>query len=174
MRAIPVASAALLGVGALASCAPGAVAGHGDHYVMSVGYDVVPSTVAPGGQVTLLVDRDTSGCRGRVVVSSDVFDAVTVAPRASRATARVDRDALPGAVYRVTFTCGSLGAVKDLTIAGGRASGSTPFPRGVHAGGGGSSAGLDLGDVALGTVLVAGSVGTAYRLSRRRTGERGV
>ncbi|MFF3334587.1 hypothetical protein ACFYWX_34460 [Streptomyces sp. NPDC002888] len=173
MRAIPVASAALLGVGALASCAPGVVAGHGDHYVMSVGYDVLPSTIAAGGQVSLLVDRDTSGCRGRVTVSSEVFDTVTIAPRSTRATALVARDATPGAVYRVTFMCGGLGAVKDLTIAGGRPAGPSRVPGGVHAGAGGSSSGFDLGDVALGAALVAGSLGAAYRFTRRRTASDG-
>ncbi|MET7452634.1 hypothetical protein ABZT03_12180 [Streptomyces sp. NPDC005574] len=175
MRAIRVASAALLGVSALALSAPAAVAD--DHYVMSNGYSVLPSTVAPGGQVVLQVDRDLSGCAQTVTVSSSVFDTVTIPPRRTVATAAVAWDASPGAVYRVTFTCGGLSAVKNLTVAGGRHDGPTPLPvspyRGVHAGEGGSIAGFDLKEIGLGLALVTGSVAVAYRLSRRRAGEDG-
>ncbi|MFJ1968018.1 hypothetical protein ACIO93_05055 [Streptomyces sp. NPDC087903] len=175
MRAIRAASAALLGVSALALSAPAAVAD--DHYVMSNGYSVLPSTVAAGGQVVLQVDRDASGCKGSVTISSGVFDTVTIPPRSSVTTAGVDWDARPGAVYRVTFTCGGLSAIKDLTIAGGRPADITPVPvppyRGVHAGEGGSIAGFDLKEIGLGLALIAGSVTAAYRLSRRRAGEDG-
>lgn len=174
MRAICVASAALLGMSALASCAPAALAnGDGDHYVMSNGYSVLPSTVAAGGQVALQVDRAVSGCRGSVTVSSQVFDPVTIPKGSSSAVTLVDRDARPGMTYRVTFTCGGVSAIKDLTIATAPQPVPVvprPVPHGVHAGEGGSVAGFDLQEIALGAALIAGSVGAAYRLSRRGSG----
>ncbi|MFI1029077.1 hypothetical protein [Streptomyces sp. NPDC020951] len=167
MRAIRVASAALLGVTALTFCASAAVADD-DHYVMSNGYSVLPSAVAAGGQVTVEVDRHTSGCRSSVTVTSEVFDAVVIPRGSSSAVVLVDRDARAGASYRVTFSCGGLSAVKELTIVGGR-----PVPQGVHAGEGGSVAGFDLEEIGLGAALIAGSVGAAYYFSRRRAGEDG-
>lgn len=178
MRAIRVASAALLGVTALTFSAPIAAASDDDnHYVMSNGYSVLPSTVAAGGQVALRVDREISGCRSSVTVSSGVFDTIVIPRRSSSAVAEVDRDARPGASYRVTFSCGGISAVKELTIAGGRPFDPTPVPypvpRGVHAGEGGSVAGFDLRKIGLGAALIAGSVGAAHHFSRRRTGEDG-
>ncbi|MGQ4361948.1 hypothetical protein [Streptomyces sp. SAS_272] len=176
MRAIRVASAALLGVTALTCFAPAAVASDGDddHYVMSNGYRVLPSTVAAGGDVVLQVDRVTSGCRSAVTVTSGVFDTVDIPKRSTSAVARVDRDAKPGASYRVTFDCGGVSAVKELTIAAVRPDPLRPQPpRGVHAGEGGSFAGFDLQEIGLGAALVAGSVGAAYRVARRRTREDG-
>ncbi|MFH9547942.1 hypothetical protein [Streptomyces sp. NPDC017435] len=176
MHAIRVASAALLGLTALTLSAPAAVASDDDnHYVMSNGYDVLPSTVAAGGRVTLQVDRATSGCRSSVTVHSGVFDTVVIPRGSSSAVAVVDRDARAGASYRVTFDCGGISAVKELTIAGGRPVDPLPLPypvpQGVHAGEGGSVAGFDLEEVGLGAALVAGSVGAAYRFARRRAGE---
>ncbi|MEU1182401.1 hypothetical protein ABZ464_33125 [Streptomyces sp. NPDC005820] len=172
MRAIRVASAALLGMTALTLTASAAVASDDGHYVMSEGYRVLPSTVAAGGQVTLLVDREVSGCKGSVTVTSGVFDAVTVPRGSTSAVALVDRDARPGALYRVTFTCGGLSAVKELTIAAGHGPVPTPYPlpHGVQAGEGGTVAGFDLKEIGLGAALIAGSVGTAYHLARRRKG----
>jgi hypothetical protein len=48
------------------------------------------------------------------------------------------------------------------------------FQHGVRAGEGGTIAGFDLKEIGMGTALIAGSVGAAYYLSRRRTGEEGV
>ncbi|MCZ9344716.1 hypothetical protein NGM37_43910, partial [Streptomyces sp. TRM76130] len=45
--------------------------------------------------------------------------------------------------------------------------------KGVRAGEGGTVAGFDLRNIGLGSLLVAGSVGAAYHLSRRRPGEDG-
>ncbi|MHC3467495.1 hypothetical protein ACYF6T_02160 [Streptomyces sp. 7R007] len=171
MRAIRVASAALLGAGALVCSAPAAVAGN----VTPFGFSVLPSTIAAGGQVTLQLDRD-GGCRGAATVTSAVFDTVTIAQGRSSATAKVDWDAKPGAVYQVTFTCDGVSGSTDLTIAGGRPVGPTPVPnphRGVHAGQGGSIAGFDGKEIGLGAALIAGSVGAAYHFSRRRTGADG-
>ncbi|MCX4766845.1 hypothetical protein OG562_38950 [Streptomyces sp. NBC_01275] len=179
MRAIRVASAALLGVTALAFSAPAAVASDDDgHYVMSNGYTVLPATIAAGGQITLQVDRSASGCRSSVRVTSGVFDTVTIPGGSSSAVTTVDWDAKVSAAYRVTFSCGGLSAIKDLTIASGRGAGPTPapypVPRGVHAGEGGSSlGGFDLKEIGLGAALIAASVGAAYHFSRRRSGEDG-
>ncbi|MFB7595360.1 hypothetical protein [Streptomyces sp. NPDC056160] len=58
---------------------------------------------------------------------------------------------------------------------GGRGGGKPEhFQHGVRAGEGGTIAGFDLKEVGMGTALIAGSVGAAYYLSRRRTGEEGV
>ncbi|MFR9799685.1 hypothetical protein ACL02U_27890 [Streptomyces sp. MS06] len=170
MRAIRVASAALLGVGALSLAAPAAVA-TSDHDVTPFGFSVEPSTIAAGGQVRLRLERDDGGCKGAATVTSGVFDTVTIPRHRSTATARVDRDARPGAVYEVTFTCDRVSGSTPLTIAGGHSTELTPVPRGVHAGQGGSVAGFDLGRIGLGAALVTASVGAAYRLVRRRSGD---
>ncbi|MGN9758279.1 hypothetical protein [Streptomyces sp. SD31] len=165
MHAIRIASAALLAVSALAMAAPAAQA-RGDASGFWV--NVLPTTVAPGGQVKLRA----TGCDQSVAVSSGVFDTVTI-PR-GRTTTRVtvDRDARPGAVYEVSFYCGTFWQSVDLTIAGGRPGPMRPHPQhGVHAGEGGSLAGLDLKEIGLGGALIAASLGTAYHLSRRPTGE---
>ncbi|MFF1724100.1 hypothetical protein [Streptomyces sviceus] len=176
MRAIRVASAALLGVTALALSAPAAVA-TGDTDITPFGFSVVPSTIAPGGQVALLLERDHGGCKGSATVTSGVFDTVTIPPFKSYATAGVDWDAKPGAVYRVTFTCDGVSGSTGLTIAGGRRGGPTPVPlnpdRGAHAGAGGSIADFDAKELGIGALLIAGSIGAAYHFSRRRTGDDG-
>ncbi|MFF9126796.1 hypothetical protein ACF09J_26535 [Streptomyces sp. NPDC014889] len=57
---------------------------------------------------------------------------------------------------------------------GGRGGGgSEHYRHGVRAGVGGTVAGFDLKQIGLGTALIGGSLGTAYCLSRRRTGEEG-
>ncbi|MFF4249670.1 hypothetical protein ACFY1L_00455 [Streptomyces sp. NPDC001663] len=179
MRAIRLASAALLGISALAFSAPAAVAYGDGHNITPFGFSVVPSTVAAGGQVTLQVNRDHN-CRGPVTVTSPVFDPATIRPGHSAAMRTVDWDAKPGAVYRVTFTCDGVSGSTDLTIAGGGRPDHhrpTPLPfnpnRGVHAGEGGSIAGFDLKEIGMGAALIAGSVGTAYHFSRRRSDEDG-
>ena len=176
MRAIRVASAALLGVTALTFSASAAVA-KGDNNITPFGFSVLPSTIAAGGQVTLMLDRDNGGCKGSATVTSAVFDTITMPSNKSQATAVVDWDAKPGAVYQVTFTCDGVSGSTGLTIAGGRPVGPTPVPinpnRGVHAGEGGSLAGFDLKELGMGAALIVGSVGAAYHFSRRRSGEDG-
>ncbi|MFI9155116.1 hypothetical protein [Streptomyces sp. NPDC053367] len=175
MRAIRVASAALLCVTALGCSAP-AVA-KGDENITPVGFSVLPSTITAGGRITLLVDRDRGGCKGTVTVSSGIFETVSIHAGRSSASTTVDWEARAGAMYRVTFTCDGVSGSTDLAIAGGRPVGPTPMPltppRGVHAGEGGSLAGFDLKEIGLGAALIAGSVGAAYHFSRRRTGEDG-
>ncbi|MFS8197721.1 hypothetical protein ACLVWQ_03445 [Streptomyces sp. CWNU-52B] len=174
MRAIRVASAALLGMTALALAPSVAFAGDDEdenHNITSFGFDVTPSTIAAGGRVTLSVN----GCKSETKVTSGVFDTVTLHKGQSRASATVDWDAKPGAVYEVTFRCGRESGHTDLTIAGGRPDDPThnPVHRGVKAGVGGTAGGFDLGEIGLGAALIAGSVGAAYHWSRRRTGEHG-
>lgn len=177
MRAIRVASAALLGLTALTLTAPAALA-KGDDNITPFGFSVLPSSIAAGGQVTLRIDRSGGGCKGPATVTSAVFDAVTILPHHSQATADVDWDAKPGAVYKVTFICDNVSGSTDLTIVGGRSTHHpVPLPvvppHGVHAGEGGTIAGFDLKEIGLGAVLIAGSIGAAYRLSRKRTAEDG-
>ncbi|MFH8218180.1 hypothetical protein ACH4C2_03165 [Streptomyces sp. NPDC018057] len=70
---------------------------------------------------------------------------------------------------------GSYGGDDEDEGRGGRGGGKPEhFQHGVRAGGGGTVAGFDLKEVGMGTALIVGSVGTAYYLSRRRTGEEGV
>ncbi|NSL43190.1 hypothetical protein, partial [Streptomyces sp. 8P21H-1] len=158
MRAIRVASAALLGMTALTLAMPVAVAeGDGDREgggkggITSFGFDVTPSTIAAGGRVTLTVE----GCRKKTEVTSGVFDPVTIRKGESTGTATVDRDAEPGAVYEVTFRCGNETGRTDLTIAGGRPDDPAhpPARRGVKAGLGGTADGFDPGEIALGAAL---------------------
>ncbi|MCH5670994.1 hypothetical protein [Streptomyces gilvus] len=170
MRAIRVAAAALLGVSALAFCAPAALAGT----ITPFGFSVLPSSVAPGGEVALRLQRD-GGCGGPATVSSAVFDTVAIPRGSSVATATVYWDASPGAVYQVTFTCDGASGSTGLTIAGGRPVGPTPVPvnpvdphRAVQAGEGGSIAGFDLKEIGMGAALILGSVGAAYHFSQRR------
>ncbi|MET9390313.1 hypothetical protein ABZY20_07840 [Streptomyces sp. NPDC006624] len=174
MRAICVASAVLLGAGALTSCLPPAdAAGRNDF-----GFSVEPSTVAPGDEVTLSVERNRA-CRGEAAVNSPVFDMVTIPPRESWTTAVVDWDARPGAVYDVHFECDESSGTARLTIDDGPTPPPTPHPthpkhhphKGVHAGEGGTLAGFDLKELGLGAALIAGSLGAAYHFARRRTGE---
>ncbi|WP_060889507.1 hypothetical protein, partial [Streptomyces scabiei] len=159
MRAIRVASAALLGAAALSLTAPAAHAARaGD--ITSFGFDVAPSTVAPGGQVLLRVD----GCHHRTTVSSGAFDAVVIPRGHSSATATVDRDARPGTVYEVLFQCGDESGRTDLTISSGHPTHHpTHYPtRGSHAGEGGTVAGFDAHEIGLGAALVAGALGVAW------------
>ncbi|MEU8649817.1 hypothetical protein [Streptomyces sp. NPDC048737] len=175
MHAIRVASAALLGLGALALPAPSAVAADGG--TTPFGFSVLPSTITAGGQVTLRIDRNNGGCKGDVTITSGIFDSVRIAAHRSSATTTVDFDIKVGAVYRVTFTCDGVSGSTGLTVGGARPGTPTPVPdavpRAVRAGAGGTLAGFDLREVGLGTVLVVGSVGAAYHFSRRRAGEDG-
>ncbi|MEU7583216.1 hypothetical protein AB0B50_37205 [Streptomyces sp. NPDC041068] len=170
MRAIRVASAALLTATALTLTAPTAsAAAVGEENVTAFGFSVSPTTIAAGGQVTLNVD----GCDGDTKVTSGVFDDTTIPKGQKSATAQVFWDAKPGAMYEVTFTCNGSnpGSDKtDLTIATGRPDSHTVH-KGVKAGVGGSLGGLDLHEIALGSALILGTIGVAYYKTRRRTGE---
>ncbi|MDQ0846852.1 hypothetical protein [Streptomyces sp. V1I6] len=175
MRAIRAASAALLGAAALALTAPTAAAVNNTPY----DFNVTPSTVAAGGRVTLTA----GGCPSTTTVTSGVFDTVTI-PSNGAATATVDRDARPGAVYSVQFNCiGRIGTV-DLTIAGGTASptasptasstrtATTAPPQGVRGGVGGSFDDMNAAEIAAGGALVAAAATATVLVVRRRSTSR--
>ncbi|WP_137992307.1 respiratory nitrate reductase subunit gamma [Streptomyces vilmorinianum] len=203
MRAIRVAPAALLVTAtttvtaAAAVClgAPTAVADEGTgNNITSFGFSVSPSTVAPGGTVTLKSD----GCEvPTVTVSSGVFDTVTL-NEGHAGTATVDADAKVGAEYQVTFDCKGEKGTTPLTIAGGspghttggqttggqttggqttggRTTGGqttgghdTGAPKGVKAGFGGGTDALGTTEVVAGSALIAGALGGGVLLMRRR------
>jgi hypothetical protein len=181
MRVIRVASAALLGAATaltLTVSAAHAQEDQPDDFQVAV----FPSTVVAGGAVAL----HTTGCDRYVTVSAGVFDPLILRTGQTWATAVVDRDAEPGAVYEVTFRCGTVWQSTDLTIASDRPSHRstaarpagtkaehTDYPKAVQAGEGGSFAGFDLREIGLGLALITGSVGAAYHFSRRGTGEEG-
>jgi hypothetical protein len=171
MRAIRVASAALLGVASLALTAPTAstAAAATDSRVTQPFFTVIPSTVSPGGRVTL----SASGCTTTATATSGVFDAITINAGTS-ATAVVDSDARPGAVYSVQFACGSQRGTFDLTIAGGGRATSTinsttlASPGAVRGGLGGSVDRVGAGELAAGTALVlVAATGAVYAVRRR-------
>ncbi|MFD7998946.1 hypothetical protein [Streptomyces mirabilis] len=192
MHAIRVASAALLGATALTLSATAALAGNGDgnsdggrdsgrdsgrgnNNITSFGFNVQPQSIAAGGRLRLTAESCDSVAR----VSSEVFDTITIPKGQSSATALIDADARAGSVYQVTFQCGNESGHTELTIAPGRSGTNYSDPtqvqvpasvqRGVKAGVGGSSGGgFDLKEIALGTALIAGCVGTAWSMTRRR------
>ncbi|WP_432246853.1 hypothetical protein ACRAR1_01405 [Streptomyces sanyensis] len=171
MRAIRAASAAL-GAAALALTASApAVAVNNTPYDFSV----TPSTVSAGGRVTLTA----GGCPSTTTVTSGVFDTVTI-PRNGAATAVVDWDARPGAVYSVQFNCtGRIGTL-DLRIAGGSStptasstrSAVTIAPSGVGGGVGGSIGGAGAAEIAAGGALVAAAAAATVLVVRRRMADR--
>ncbi|WP_405690230.1 MULTISPECIES: hypothetical protein [unclassified Streptomyces] len=175
MRAIRVAPVALLGAAACFLTAPAASAD-----VLTGGTStsftptITPSTVAPGGRVTL----GAMGCTTDATAFSGVFDTTTI-PSGRSATATVDSDARRGAVYEVTFRCGTTTRSANLTITSGATStpttapttSSTASPSGVLGGLGGSVDTMDPAEIAAGSALVAvASAGAFYVLRKRRTG----
>ncbi|MFE2286919.1 hypothetical protein ACFXDJ_22460 [Streptomyces sp. NPDC059443] len=169
MRAIRVASVALLSTAALALAAPMASANDGGTTpnVTSFGFTVSPATVAPGGTVTL----NATGCQEPLVkVSSGIFDAVEL-NEGKPATAKVDADAKPGAQYEVTFDCKGEKGTTTLTVAGhSTGTGTTTPAKGVKAGLGGGAGGLNGTEIAAGSALLAGALGGGVFLMRRRAG----
>ncbi|MBL1292058.1 hypothetical protein JKV81_35105 [Streptomyces sp. For3] len=177
MRAIRVAPVALLGAAACFLTAPAASAD-----VLNGGTStsftptITPSTVAPGGRVTL----GAMGCTTEATAFSGVFDTTTI-PSGRSATATVDQDARRGAVYEVTFRCGTTTRSANLTITSGATSSPTPTtapttsstasPAGVLGGLGGSVDTMDPAEIVAGSALVAvASAGAFYVLRKRRTG----
>ncbi|MFG2589586.1 hypothetical protein OG379_35630 [Streptomyces sp. NBC_01166] len=178
MRAIRVAPVALLGAAACFLMAPAASADvHNGGTSTSFTPTITPSTVAPGGQVTL----GAMGCTSNATAFSGVFDTVTI-PSGRSASATVDWDARRGAVYEVTFRCGTTTRSANLTITSGATSSpttspttapttsSTASPSGVLGGLGGSVDTMDPAEIAAGSALVAAaSAGAFYVLRKRRT-----
>lgn len=126
MRAIRVASAALLGLGTLALCAPVILASDtsdsGRDGGTPFGFRVTPTTVVAGGRVSLHLDRG-SGCRGAATVTSGLFDTVRIPSERDSVTATVDRAAKSQASYRVTFNCDGSSASTELAIASSTSAG---------------------------------------------------
>ncbi|MEU9063317.1 hypothetical protein AB0D13_31745 [Streptomyces sp. NPDC048430] len=186
MRAIRVAPVALLGAAACFLMAPAASADvFNGGTSTSFTPTITPSTVAPGGQVTL----GAMGCTSDATAYSGVFDTVTI-PSGRSASATVDRDARRGAVYEVAFRCGTTTRSANLTITSGATSSpttspttapttspttapttsSTASPSGVLGGLGGSVDTMDPAEIAAGSALVAAaSAGAFYVLRKRRT-----
>ena len=119
MRAIRVASLALIGTAALALGAPAAVAADDDgNSATSFGFTATPATVAPGGTVTL----NATECEApTVTASSGVFETVTLNEGQS-ATTKIAADAKPDAKYDVTFDCKGEKGTAPLTITSGSGS----------------------------------------------------
>jgi hypothetical protein len=183
MRAIRVAPLALLGASALTLLAPSAAHAAPDGASSTFNPTISPSVIAPGGRVTL----GAGGCTGETTVTSGIFDTVTIPSGSTTATASVDTDARRGAVYAVTFACGSTGTSRNvnLTITGGATSTPTPTPTtvptasstalvpgGVRGGLGGSSGTTDTVEVAAGAALVVAAASGALYFARRRTTDR--
>ncbi|GGT95971.1 hypothetical protein [Streptomyces lateritius] len=159
--------------------------------ITSFGFSVSPETVAPGGTVTL----KSHGCQlPSVTVSSGVFDTVTLKEgHAGKAT--VDVDAKVGAEYVVTFDCKGEKGTTMLTIAGGSGHSTGGHSTGGHATGGESPGGHSTGgtgtgahkgvragfgggfgqfgtaETVVGSGLIAGALGGAVVLIRRRGAE---
>ncbi|MFF3492277.1 hypothetical protein ACFYWS_13085 [Streptomyces sp. NPDC002795] len=168
MHAIRGASAVVLSLSALTLTAPSAHASDSDSG--SFRPSVSPTTIAAGGKVTL----SARGCDKVTRVKAAVFEKAEIYPGDGPETRTVDWDAEQGSVYQVKFRCGDQDPVMlNLTIATGRPDSTpSPVPQGVRAGIGGSAGGLDLQEVALGGALIAGALGTAYLVARRRTGDK--
>lgn len=170
MRAIRAASAALLTVAPLVLTTPTASAATAVN-TTQFDFRVTPSTVAPGGRVTLTA----GGCPTTATAASGVFDSVTI-PQNGSATAMVDRDARPGSVFSVSFTCGTASASLDLTIAGATPrptiSATAVSPAGVRGGLGGTVGGLNTGQIAAGTALVVAAATATIYVVRRRSESR--
>lgn len=198
MRAIRVAPLALSGATALLLAAPAAHATQDGGNTSPFVPTVTPSVIAPGGQVTL----GSGGCSGGTTVTSGVFDTAVIPSGSTTATATVDRDAQQGAIYALTFKCGSTGTAQNvsLTISGSATSATTapapltpatttttgtataaattdstssPAPSGVQGGLGGSVGSLDTQDLAMGAALVvAAATGTVFFVRRRDASRR--
>ncbi|MEU2776813.1 hypothetical protein ABZ646_28875 [Streptomyces sp. NPDC007162] len=129
MRAIRVASAALLGVGALALSAPAILANDGGEEgrgggrdATPFGFRVTPSTVAAGGRVSFHLDRG-DGCRGTATVASSLFDTIRIPAGQDSGTATVGRGVRSQGSYRVTFDCDGTSRSTELAVSEGGSDG---------------------------------------------------
>ncbi|WP_328302359.1 hypothetical protein OG389_32680 [Streptomyces sp. NBC_00435] len=124
--------------------------------ITSFGFDVSPSSVAPGGRVTL----SATGCEvPSVKVTSGIFDD-TVLEEGRPATVSIDHEARPGAQYQVTFDCKGEKGTTTLTVSAGR-------HRGVKAGEGATAVSPG-GWTGTGAVLLsAGLLGGFYVMRRK-------
>ncbi|MEI7033435.1 hypothetical protein [Streptomyces pratensis] len=184
MRAIRIAPFALLGAGTLALLAPPAAHAAPDGAVSTFNPTIAPSVIAPGGRVTL----GSGGCAGETTVTSGIFGTAVIPSGSTTATATVDANARRGAVYAVTFTCGSTGTSRNVNLAITAGATSTPTaapttaptvsstalaPSGVRGGLGGGSGAPGTVEVAAGAALVAAAgAGALFRARRRGSGRR--
>lgn len=132
---------------------------------------VSPTTVKPGGTVTLT----SSGCQEPTVkAEAGIFDVVELNEGKS-GTAWIFDDAKPAAEYEVTFTCKS--QTKKVTVKIADDGGTIwpthqgtqpPIHKGVKAGSGGTFDQSDLIQLGLGGALVAGAIGASLYWARRR------
>ncbi|MBD0716209.1 hypothetical protein [Streptomyces sp. CBMA370] len=194
MRAIHVASAALLGAAVVAVAAPAAPADDGGHDLTSFGFSVTPERVAPGGTITLMAE----GCEvPTVTVTSGVFETLTLT-EGRPGTATVDHDAKADTQYEITFDCKGEHGTARVTVTQGEQPGHHPEQgghqpqppehrpehdgaavppeahKGVKAGYGTAtpSEGLGVTELVTGGLLIAGALGAAVVLTRRRAGGR--
>ncbi|MFF6956793.1 hypothetical protein [Streptomyces sp. NPDC008317] len=157
---------------ALALAAPAARA---DSDLTSFGFGVSPTTVVPGGKVTLTA----TDCAGQATASAPaLFGDVTPGKGdgpGQVATATVDGEAKPGARYVVTFTCGSQRGTAALTVAAGTTSTGTKPTAAVRTGAvrtglGGDVSAPNAREILAGGVLVAAA---GVLVVRRRRAARG-
>ncbi|MFF0062343.1 hypothetical protein ACFYRC_12440 [Streptomyces sp. NPDC005279] len=139
MRAIRVASFALIGTAALAIGAPAAADDGND--MTSFDFTASPATVAPGGTVTL----HATECEApTVTASSGVFKTVTL-DEGRPATTKIAADAKPDAKYDVTFVCKGEKGTTPVTVTGSSGS-RTGTKTGADAGtAAGTGTGADTG-----------------------------
>ncbi|MFF1837654.1 hypothetical protein ACFVXE_26110 [Streptomyces sp. NPDC058231] len=170
MRAVRIASVALLGAVALALTAPAATP-YASPRGSTTGPAVTPSVIAPGGQVTLTAQ----GCSRAAAARSDVFDSVDIPPGGS-VTATVADDAVGGSVHEVTFICNSSPTARAkvaLTIATTAPAAGSPAPEAVQGGLGNGIAGLNTAEAAGGAALLVVAAARAVFVTRRRKQGRG-
>jgi plastocyanin len=165
MRAGRTTAAALLAGATLALTAAGAAlapVAFADSDITSSGFSVSPTTVAPGGSVTLTA----TDCADRATASAPaLFDDMTPGRGDGPgrvATATVGTDAKPRAEYDVTFTCGSEQGTAPLSIGDGTTTPTGPVKSGV----GGSVTGPNAAEILAGVVL-AGATGVIVVRRRR-------
>ncbi|MBY8878766.1 hypothetical protein [Actinacidiphila acidipaludis] len=122
--------------------------------VTSFGFSVTPSTVGPGGTVTLRA----TGCATQATASAPaLLEDVRLGKgrgAGQSATVTLRADATPGTRYEVAFTCGTEQGSTPLTIGSGGAATPSPSRRSVQNALGGSS-GPGSAEVTVGAVLVA-------------------
>ncbi|WP_392674458.1 hypothetical protein [Streptomyces sp. LN785] len=173
MRAVRIASVALLGAVALALTAPAATP-YASPRGSTTGPAVTPSVIAPGGQVTLTAQ----GCSRAAAARSDVFDSVNIPPGGS-VTATVAEDAVGDSVHEVTFICNSSPtarakvALTIATIATTAPAAGSPAPEAVQGGLGNGIAGLNTAEAAGGAALLVVAAARAVVVTRRRKQGRG-
>lgn len=173
MRAARISAATLLAASGLAATAPAATAdsvtapGVLGGPIASFGFSVTPSTVTPGGTVTLRA----TGCAAPATATAPALFADTALGQGSghgqSAAVTVRSDARPGTRYDVAFTCGSEQGSTPLTVSARPAAGPSPSPHAaVHTGLGAADSGPGTTEVVLGAALVGAAGVLVFRRAR--------